>query len=273
MFKGALLSVALKKRLDGATKPSAIAATASTSSASKPVGTPSRASRLIVRNLPWGISEADLRALFLPYGPLHAVHFPPPPSKGFAFVWFLSKVDAERAIAGANGKVVSAGLAERLVVAKQMRKKDARVAAKAALGRKDGKREEGGADEAKSDEDAAVHLDGTERVIAVDWALSKERWEEEKRKMDEDEDMEKAGSSSEGSSSDEEPEGSSSASDGELGLHEDSDGNSTDEDSEEDDDPQDQTPVKPLLPATDVGTTLFIRNLPYEATEDELRTL
>ena len=30
---------------------------------------------------------------------------------------------------------------------------------------------------------------------------------------------------------------------------------------------------RPKLPQTDVGTTLFVRNVPFDATEEELRVL
>jgi nucleolar protein 4 len=34
-----------------------------------------------------------------------------------------------------------------------------------------------------------------------------------------------------------------------------------------------EPPVRPQLPPPETGTTLFIRNIPFSATEDELRTL
>src|SRR6201999_3274954 len=114
---GALLSVTLKKRLDSVAKPTAV---------KKGVHTPSRSSRLIVRNLPFDATEQDLRALFLPYGTIYSIHMPqavsssahasavipttegeikteateaeiPPRSrgKGFAFVWMWAKKEAE----------------------------------------------------------------------------------------------------------------------------------------------------------------------------------
>ncbi|KAG1853295.1 hypothetical protein C8R48DRAFT_723513 [Suillus tomentosus] len=67
-----------------------------------------------------------------------------------------------------------------------------------------------------------------------------------------------------------------------LGLHEDE---HSDKDEDEDEDIEDndekesisaehqRRPMKPQLPQTDTGTTLFIRNIPFIATEDELRTL
>ena len=38
-------------------------------------------------------------------------------------------------------------------------------------------------------------------------------------------------------------------------------------------DDDDQKPERPQLPPPETGTTLFVRNVPFEATEDELRTL
>jgi nucleolar protein 4 len=48
-------------------------------------------------------------------------------NKGFAFVWMLSKKDAEKALEGCNGKAIRAGLAEELVSAKQKKKKQLRL--------------------------------------------------------------------------------------------------------------------------------------------------
>lgn len=209
IFKGALLSVLLKKRLE------------------KP---PNRSSRLIIRNLPWNVTEQELRVLFLSHGPVYSIDIPKekgePPSedeggsstsrqpkaKGFAFVWMLSRGDAEKALLDVNGKQV------------------------------------GG------------------RPIAVDWALSKERWEGEKGRIEEET---KDNVTDTDSDSDE-------ASDGDgMGVHEDdassitgSDGGSVNEGGSDRGEP-----VKPQLPQIDTGTTIFIRNVPYEATEDELRIL
>jgi nucleolar protein 4 len=220
IFKGALLNVLLKKRLE------------------KP---PNRSSRLIIRNLPWNVTEQELRALFLSHGPVYSVDIPKekgePPSedeggtsksrqpkaKGFAFVWMLSRGEAEKALLDVNRKQI------------------------------------GG------------------RPIAVDWALSKERWEGEKGRLEE-ETKDKVSDTESDEDSDSERGGpdSDEASDGDgLGVHEDdadsitgSDGDSVSEGGSDRGEP-----VKPQLPQIDTGTTIFIRNVPYEATEDELRIL
>ncbi|KAF8515688.1 hypothetical protein BU17DRAFT_76796 [Hysterangium stoloniferum] len=227
VFKSALLSVVLKKRLESLAKSS---------------GNPSRASRLIVRNLPWNTTEADLRRLFLPYGPVHSITLPVgepgkeggrPLAKGFAFVWMMSKMDAERAIEGANATTIG--------------------------------------DQTETDSNSK----GKERLIAVDWALSKERWEVEKDKMQVD-----GGGESDGvvgddvaSGSGEEDSGGSSddeSEDGHLGVH---DGSDSDDGEETQGDEEDEVPERPQLPPPETGNTLFVRNLPFTATEDELRTL
>lgn len=231
--------------------------------------TPSRASRLIVRNLPFDITEQDLRAIFLPYGPIHSVHIPladvktdddaeasskTARSKGFAFVWMLSKKDAESALEKCNGIKVVAGMADGIVSDKQKRKKQ----------RREEKRRQG----TDGEEPEEVESSGKERVIAVDWALSKERWEKEKEKLVETVDQDDV------EMDDAESEASTSGSDSEheqLGFV-DEEGSGDDEE-DHDDDSDGDSPKKPQLPHTDTGNTLFIRNVPFTATEDEIRTL
>ena len=112
----------------------------------------------------------------------------------------------------------------------------------------------------------AVETEG--RPVAVDWALSKDQWEKEKGKNEET----KAAESGSDSGSDSEEDSSDSS-------DEDSEDGSTD-DEEQDGDvtmaeetEEVEEPVKPTLPTVDVGSTLFIRNLPFEVTEQELNTL
>lgn len=260
VYKSCLLSVTLKKRLEALTTPS---------SATKPVA-PTRASRLILRNLPFNITSQDLRAVFLPYGPIHAIDIPTSEEgkgRGFAFVWMLSRKDAEKALEGTNGKPIKPGLADTLVGDKQKRKKVRREERKrlAALGIIADAEDEG---EAKVEK---------ERVIAVDWALSKGKWEEEQAKMlgeseaeDEDDRMSDDGddSDSEGPSTSDEDEDESSSDEDNLGVH---DG---DVDVDEEDERSDnEVPIKPQLPPPETGTTLFVRNVPFSATDEDLRTL
>ena len=253
---------------------------------------PGRGSRLIVRNLPFDFTEQDLRAIFLPYGPIHSINMPvanttedaekdkqasTSRSKGFAFVWMLSKKDAEGALKECNGMKVRAGMANAIVSDKQKRKKD----------RREEKKRTQSVNEEDSEEGIPERSSSTsrERMMVVDWALSKDRWEEAKSKLEEvgerdgqeDVDMKSSDLESEGSDDESQDNSDEVSEDGHLGIHEDSEG---DDDDDDDDDDQTfaqnddvQEAVKPKLPETDVGTTLFVRNIPFTATEDEIRTL
>uniref|UniRef100_D8Q385 RRM domain-containing protein n=1 Tax=Schizophyllum commune (strain H4-8 / FGSC 9210) TaxID=578458 RepID=D8Q385_SCHCM len=243
VFKGALLSVTLKKRLESLLSKPVKAKTATSDAKDKPSAStstaPSHASRLIVRNLPFDITEQDLRAIFLPYGPIYSITIPSASApttgedadgrrtsgkKGFAFVWMMSKKDAERALAGCNGM-------------------------------------------------KSTSLKKRERIIAVDWALSKDRWEEEKAKLEEAGESSASGSDSDSDVSDD-SDSDGESSDSHVGVHDDDNASASEDDgSDAERDEDEEAPVKPTLPDTDVGTTLFIRNVPYDATEDELRTL
>lgn len=261
--------------------------------------TPSRASRLIVRNLPFDVTEQDLRAIFLPHGPIHSIHIPlaevddlkaeddtetkapskAPRSKGFAFVWMLSKKDAEFALEKCNGITVVPGMASDIVSDKQKRKKQRREEKKRQIVKSEDD-EEGGE---TVEEPEKIEIEGKQRVIAVDWALSKERWVREKAKFGEvaddmENDVEMVDAESYAST------GEDSEADSEhkqLGLHEEGSGDEGGEDDDDDGedsepsecDSDDGLPKKPQLPHTDTGNTLFIRNIPFTATEDELRTL
>jgi nucleolar protein 4 len=206
--------------------------------------------------MPFNTTEQDLRAAFLPYGSIYSIQIPTDDkttkkdddvpttaknrkvrTKGFAFVWMSSKKDAERAIEGCNGITLRAGTAE-------------------------------------STDDKRVAV---ERVIAVDWALSKERWEAEKAKIEEDAAMHESSESEDDNNcnSGAEENGDDDGDEGHLGLHggEEEEEDNSNAGSEEDEEKDDEERVKPQLPQPEAGTTLFIRNIPFNATEDELRTL
>lgn len=270
---------------------------------SSPIGTtsgttPSRASRLIVRNLPFDVTEQDLRAIFLPHGPIHSIHIPlaeadnlkaeddaetevpsqTPRSKGFAFVWMLSKKDAESALEKCNGMKVAAGMASDIVSDKQKRKKQRREEKK----RQNIRSEDGEEGETEEEPEQTGSGGKKERVIAVDWALSKERWVkatlgEVADKVENDVEMDAESDTSVGEDSDSEDDSEHE----QLGLHEegseDGDGEDEDDNGEDTEPPErnseDEPPRKPQLPHTDTGNTLFIRNIPFAATEDEIRAV
>lgn len=111
-----------------------------------------------------------------------------------------------------------------------------------------------------------------ERVIAVDWALSKERWEAEKKTMDA---AHESNTESNTGSRHSDSEDSDSETDGNhVGVHQGSDRESEDEESSDPERSDDQEVAdRPRLPPPETGNTIFIRNIPFDATEDELRTL
>ena len=245
----------LKKRLDGAAK---------LSHTSTPI--PSRANRLIVRNLPFDITEQDLRAVFLPHGSIYSIDIPrmdtddhvkaegdepssPLRGKGFAFVWMWNRKEAETAMNTCNGMQVHAGFATDLIKDKQKKKRVRR--------------------EEKKQAATSKAPDDTGRTIAVDWALSKSKWEEERKDLHE----EKVSESQDEWASDGDTESLQSTAeepderdDGEVSII---GSNHT----EAEEDVSDEEKARPSLPQPEAGTTLFIRNLPFLATEDELRTL
>ncbi|KAG0262091.1 RNA recognition motif-containing protein [Actinomortierella ambigua] len=221
--------------------------------------------RLIVRNLPWKLRETELKELFGKYGVVQDVHLPRKydggPLRGFGFVQMVSLDEAEKAI---------------------------------------------------------TNLNGTEhhgRAIAVDWALSKDRFEEaeanaseapapegaegdvemketEQQQHEEDAEMEDA------QQEEDDEEGSDDAGDdedeAEVELNLDHHRNSEDDDDEADSEAEDEDEQaeddddleadlaaldaeeerekqeKNALPDPSEGTTLFVRNLDFEATKDDL---
>lgn len=111
-------------------------------------------------------------------------------------------------------------------------------------------------------------MEGEGRPVAVDWALSKEKWEETQKveKVDVD-----ASSLASSSSSGDDDEGSNAKTGTSLSGNEDA--NELVDGVEDPDAMDEDEPVKPQLPTVDVGATLFIRNVPFESTEQELNTL
>jgi nucleolar protein 4 len=260
-----MISATLKKRVDGLQKPAA----STTKSQSSLKLAPSRANRLIVRNIPFDISEEDIKATFLPYGPIHSIDIPKTDNgraKGFAFVWMMSKGDAQRALEKCNGMEIRAGIAEQLVQAKQKKKKQVRIEEKLTK------------EKVRKEQDIGEEeVAGVGRVIAVDWALSKDRWEEAKSKMEVDEDVEMGegnSDSEDGSRNEDDSESRSGTGEKEDSDNEDDPGSSSnEEDVGGEGEGEGEKPETPKLPPPEAGTTLFVRNIPFEATEDELRVL
>jgi nucleolar protein 4 len=183
-------------------------------------------------------TEATLNRLFIPYGPIHAVTLPPPVVKegakprarGFAFVHMLTRKDAERAMEGVNGTTVF------------------------------------GEDNVK-----AIVLEGEERKggreVAVDWALSRDKWEKEKA---EETVAEPAEAEEEEGDAEEDAEDAASGSGEDAEMD---DGTILAPASDGDDSEEEEEEATPALPPPSEQTTLFVRNLSFEVTEDQLRTL
>ncbi|KAI1616018.1 hypothetical protein EDD36DRAFT_378441 [Exophiala viscosa] len=185
--------------------------------------------RLIVRNLPWSIkTEDDLSVLFRSYGKVKHAVLPtkgPKAQYGFGFVVLRGKKNAEKAIAGVNGKEV----------------------------------------------------DG--RTLAVDWAVDKETWEQQKQtasaELLNDQPTKKASGA--------ETDGNPATPAGDLA---DADGDDASE-GEVDEDKLDEAEVAedPLDEGSDIDDaseedeqhdprndgTIFIRNLPFTANDESLK--
>ncbi|KAF9087100.1 RNA recognition motif-containing protein [Mortierella sp. AD031] len=211
--------------------------------------------RLIVRNLPWKIRETELRALFTKYGTVAEVNLPRKyeggPLRGFGFVQMENLEATEKAVAALNG------------------------------------------------------TEHHGRTIAVDWALAKDRFEEAEAKAqdeapaateeDQDVEMEDATAENEDEDDDEEEEDNEDDEEGEEGSDDDEEldlehlQGSDDEEAEDSDEEMDaeeedaaalaaldleeakeKEQSKMVLPDPSEGTTLFIRNLDFEATKDDL---
>jgi nucleolar protein 4 len=170
-----------------------------------------------------------------------------PLARGFAFVWFLSQQDAARAIEKVNGASLYAGYAADVKFANKSQIEGRRKIRK----------------RMKSDD---------ARVVAVDWALSKEKWALAQKVLkesvadgeredvmdvdDEHDQVEDEDWTDESLDSNDSASASENAGDGESA------------DGKDDVNDAGEHPPQP-----EEGSTLFIRNVPFEATDDELKTL
>lgn len=224
--------------------------------------------RLIVRNLSWDVTKEDLAAVFAAYGPLHSVDIPraadrPDRARGFAFIWMLRQPDAEKAIAGINGTSIAPGYAlERVREGGDNRKKS----------------------EIRKDATTTSVADKAKaRVVAVDWALAKDRWDAANAKEEVKEEAEVESESEVEEVLDEFGRAEGEASDGylseELSDSDESMFGDADDDAEESSDEEDLSDEEDEKPdvsdkkrgkASTEGMTLFVRNIQFEATEDEL---
>ncbi|KAH8922491.1 hypothetical protein BT69DRAFT_1263334 [Atractiella rhizophila] len=211
-----------------------------------------RSGRVIVRNLPFDISKADLLSVFAPHGAIHSITLPTKASdsssstSGYAFVHFISHSSAEIALERVNGTRVYAGCAQERALESEQ-----------AMGKKGRDRKK----EIKSSRE------GRGREVAVDWAVDKEKWKQLQRGQEQDiegmnvdEDEVDEGDEVE-DGEDEEEEGEESDLDP-VAL----------EDEDEDEGEEVEEEVEPKI-HEEKGTTLFVRNLSFESKEEELYDL
>lgn len=165
--------------------------------------------RLIVRNLPWSIQEPeDLAHLFRSYGKINHVTIPKKGNKmiGFGVVAIRGHKNAEKAIAGVNGK----------------------------------------------------EIDG--RTLAVDWAVDKDTWQQMKDAEQQQDEQNGVNGEKDSVDEDEGTDDDSEASDEDEDDDDDEDMSEADAD---DDDMEEEA-------EEDRSSTLFIRNLPFSCTDDDL---
>jgi nucleolar protein 4 len=223
--------------------------------------------RLVVRNLGFDVTISDLRTVFSKYGSLHSLTLPEDATtgkpRGFAFVYYITKSDAEKALKAVNGTRIYAGMAQERVESeggKGGKKKEVREKKKAAE-----KMSQGGGGEKG-------------RLVAVDWALSKDDW----KKAQEGEASATAKEENAESDHDDDDDSDDSEDDEDSSDEEESDSDASDmtpepmelppvEDHPDDDD--DELEEEPKGPEPEKGMTLFVRNMSFEATEAELYDL
>ena len=176
--------------------------------------------RLIVRNLPWSIKEADdLAALFRSYGKVKHVVLPkkgPRAQSGFGFVVLRGKKNAEKAIQGVNGKEV----------------------------------------------------DG--RTLAVDWAVDKQTWEQlQDGAVDEDGTSKAEQKDEQSVTSDLEDEDEGAALDDEVDSEIEEEVMADDVLDDEEDRHESESANEEEAKESD-STTVFVRNVPFTATDETL---
>ncbi|KAJ6441666.1 ribosome biogenesis protein [Purpureocillium lavendulum] len=194
--------------------------------------------KLIVRNLPWTIKTSDqLSRLFRSYGIVKFADLPNNKGKlkGFGFVTLRGRKNAEKALEGINGKEV----------------------------------------------------DG--RTLAVDWAVDKATWDQQQEKEQEKEASDDSAAQDDASDEDDGSEDSAVDTagkpvDDELNADlenfmknhlqnlEDEDEEDEDKDnSDEEEDAGVKLKEKPQQRTTDNSSTIFIRNLPFTTTDEQLK--
>eukprot|EP00927_Polykrikos_kofoidii_P043965 TRINITY_DN3806_c0_g1_i1.p1 TRINITY_DN3806_c0_g1~~TRINITY_DN3806_c0_g1_i1.p1 ORF type:complete len:935 (+),score=226.72 TRINITY_DN3806_c0_g1_i1:190-2994(+) len=211
----------------------------------------SKAGRLIIRNLAFGATEKHVRKTFATIGVLKDVHLPTKPGKeglnrGFGFVQFEDIANAERAIKELNGsKVCGRGIAVDWAVDSQLytglQREEQHQPSSQKQSRKD--KRSGADQDAEDDTDGATKGDeDTQKELR---RMKKLLTDEEKGSdADEDEDKDEEEEEEE---DEEEERGKSKA--------------------------KAKAKAAPRTPGFDIdqGRTVFIRNVPFESTQEQIR--
>lgn len=194
--------------------------------------------------------------MFSKFGSLHSITLPLDGTtrqpRGFAFIYYLSLSSATAALAQANATRIYSGMAQERIDSeggKGGNKKEMRTKKKIA------DKENGGGGGERG------------RVVAVDWAVGKDEFK--RAQMDEvvesAEEVEDSESGSEEESAEEKDDEDDMSPVPEGAEDEESVHHADDDDDELDEEPKGPEPPK--------GTTLFVRNMSFEATESELYDL
>jgi RNA recognition motif-containing protein len=193
-------------------------------------GQAKRNNRLIVRNLSFKATEADLKQALSAFGPVLEATIPKvnvrgvEGRRGFGFVTFACAPDAEKAVKHEGGLKVCG------------------------------------------------------REVAVDMCMGRREYQEEKHKKEKEEQLlKKEEKGEEGTKEEEMEEGSSDSADEEEEREEESEegedeeAEEEEEEEEEDDDDDDDEPKEKKPSDIKEGKTIFVRNIPFDATPDSLK--
>ncbi|KAM9480880.1 RNA-binding protein 28 [Clarias gariepinus] len=229
--------------------------------------------RLIVRNLSFKCSEAELKEVFSKHGTVLEVKIPVKPDgkkRGFAFVQFRNMLEAGKALAATNLKKIK----DRLVAVDWAVSKDKFVA-----------NQQGSASGGKKEESAKVaeaeEEDDEEDDVPAE-KQSKVKTENESEAGspsdnddddDDDDDQSKDSDDEEDEKHDDSMESDSDATDDEDDDDDDEDDEEDDDDDDDDDEEEEKAKKKKkpknLLPSdVNEGRTIFIRNLSFDSEEE-----
>ncbi|KAK0723120.1 hypothetical protein B0T26DRAFT_705474 [Lasiosphaeria miniovina] len=223
-----------------------------------------KAPKLILRNLPWSIKTSDqLAALFKPYGKVKFSDLPNDRGKlsGFGFVTLRGRKNAEKALEKLNGTVVDGRTiavdyaVDKETWDKQNDGEESDEAPSAAKKKSKSKKSQEPADDKsdKDDEEEDENMTQEDRDLANFFKTHGDDLEDEEETDDEDNaDKDSNEDQDEENDDDFEDIGSDMEDDGGASITE-----------------KDEKPARPMT--ADNSTTLFIRNLPYSATDETLK--